>query len=63
MVTPSLIKDTRHEISLPLKIVTYKSNTGTVPGSIKAANVKPIHEVDEKEPLNNYIPIYQLATI
>jgi hypothetical protein len=63
-ITSSLIKDIKHEISLPLTILINKSlSTGIVPDLLKTAKVIPVYKAKDKEQLNNYRPISLLPTI
>ncbi len=62
-ITPSLFKDLKHEIALPLTMLINKSlNSGTVPDLLKLAKVVPIYKAKDKELLNNYRPISLLPT-
>ena len=62
-ITSALIKDIKHEISIPLTILFNKSiHSGRVPDDIKLAKVIPIYKAKDKELLNNYRPISLLPT-
>jgi retron-type reverse transcriptase len=63
-ISSSLIKDIKHEISLPLTILINKSlSTGIVPDLLKTAKVIPVYKAKDTEQLNNYRPISLLPTI
>ena len=62
-ITSALIKDIKHDISIPLTILFNKSiHSGRVPDDIKLAKVIPIYKAKDKELLNNYRPISLLPT-
>ncbi len=54
-ITPSLFKDIKHQVAIPLSLLINKSlNSGIVPDKLKLAKVIPIYKCKDKEQLNNY---------
>ena len=53
------LKTIRGEIAYPLSVVKNNSLcTGTLPDSIKIANVIPVYKAKDRQSMSNYRPIY-----